>query len=785
MTNKYRANVNGKALSMRNEISIVLLLMAVALSVCTRISRRSNRSMGTSVGMLLGALIFPVVGNLIIIASRVRALSTVGSYIYFVGMDLVMFALLRFTLEYCRLSWPGRWIRTVVHCLLIADAAQLLLNPLFGHAFSIEMVLVSGEPYYRLMPHAGQALHRLVDYGIFFAVLVVFFVEMVRAPRLYFERYAVIFFSMAVVGVWETFYIFSRSPIDQSMVGFGAFGLMVFYFALYYRPVRLLDRMLANIASELPQALFFFDAADRCVWANRPGRQLAALENGDYEPGVDRLRAMFEGISLDVDDWNEERVLGADEAARYYALEKHAVTDRKGRKVGSFLSVRDDTEQKRAMMREAYSATHDSLTGLYTREYLYIRVRQTIRNDPDTVYNVCYLDVDDFKMINDVFGHAFGDYALRCIADSMRNNLPKGCLYGRLGGDIFGMCIPDALFDLKRSEALVSGIEVKRDNIVHQMVLHQGVYRVTERDLDVSVMFDRAHMAQETIKGDYKKHVAVYDDAMRERVLWEQRISAELQDALAQRQICVYLQAMVDISGAVVGAEALVRWNHPTQGLLTPGAFVPVFEKNGMIADMDKYMWRSACEILARWQREGHDDLFISINVSPKDFYFMDVEAELKDIVAEYGISPSRLRVEITETVMMTDNENRIEILNALRAAGFLVEMDDFGSGYSSLNMLKDMPVDIVKIDMVFLKKARDEARAQTILQNIMKLTGDLQIASLTEGVETEKQYEMLSHMGCKMFQGYYFARPMTVERFEQRYVWNREGRSTDLEDRT
>lgn len=752
---------------MRNGISVLVLLLAIALGVCASVCRRSRRAIGPSVGMLVGSLILPVAGNLLIIVSRGKALATVGCYIYFVGMDIVMFTLLGFTLEYCHLSWPGKWLKRLVYLLLIVDAIQLLLNPFFGHAFSTEAITVDGGAYYRLVPYLGQSFHRIVDYGIFFAVLIVFFYKMVRSPRIYFERYSVIFLSMVLVGIWETFYIFSRSPIDRSMVGFGVFGLLVFYFALYYRPVRLLDRMLANIASEMPQALFFFDAVGRCVWVNRPGREFAHLERNYYEPAADRLRDVFGQIDLQGVGWSERRVLGEGDAARYYVLEMRALDDARGRRVGAFLSVQDDTEQQQALRREIYTATHDRLTGLYTRDHLYDRIREVIRDNPDTVYNVCYLDVNDFKMVNDVFGTDFGDYALCCIADSMREHLPEGCLFGRLGGDTFGICVPDPLFDPQFTEKMLSGFMVRFEHIVHRMVIHQGVYRVTEPELEVSVMFDRAHMAQETIKDDYKQHIAIYDDAMRQRVLWEQQISAELADALEQRQICVYLQAMVDIKGTIVGAEALVRWNHPTHGLLMPGSFVPVFERNGMIADVDKYMWRSACEVLARWQREGRDHLFISINVSPKDFYFMDVVEELKSAVREYGVNPSRLRVEITETVMMTDNENRIQILNALRAEGFLVEMDDFGSGYSSLNMLKDMPVDIVKIDMVFLNKAKDDAKAETILRNIMKLTGDLGISSLTEGVETEDQYEMLSRMGCKLFQGYYFARPMPVDKFE------------------
>ena len=750
---------------MRSRIAIVVLVLTLALAACAIIARRSRKSNASSVALLLGALIPPVIGNLIIISSTAKGLSTVGCYIYFLGMDLVMYALLEFTLKYCNLSWPSRMVQRLVYSLLAIDSIQLLCNPLFHHAFDTEPIMVDGAAYYRLIPYFGQTFHRVVDYGIFFAVLIAFFLKMRSVPRVYYERYSVIFFTMVFTGLWETYYIFSRTPIDRSMIGFGVFGLLVFYFSLYYRPVRLLERMLANIASQMQEALFFFDALGRCVWANKPG--IALTGTNDYEQCAEALKRIFGEMAIEGSEWVSRRVVNTNGQAKYYALEEHTMTDPKNRLMGMFLSVRDETEQQLALQREIYNATHDNLTGLYTREHLFERIRETLDSAGDTHHFICYLDVKDFKMLNDVFGKSFGDYALQCIARSLREHMPEGSLYGRLSGDTFGMCIPAPLFNADAARMLVSGFVVQRDNITHTLLMHQGIYEVTEPELDVSVMFDRAHMALMTIKGDYKRHVAFYDAGMREQVLWDQQLSSQLEGALREGQIRPYLQAIVDSDGTVVGAEALVRWIHPVHGFLSPAMFVPIFERNGMIADMDRHMWRYACETLQRW----HNDLFISINISPKDFYFMDVVAELQKIVGEYSIEPSRLRVEITETVMMQDNENRIDILNHLKQLGFLVEIDDFGSGYSSLNMLKDLPVDVFKIDMLFLRQTQKDDRGQTILRNMMNLTNDLGLSSLTEGVETEAQFNMLQAMGCKLFQGYYFSKPVPVDQFEKTFL--------------
>jgi EAL domain-containing protein (putative c-di-GMP-specific phosphodiesterase class I) len=288
-------------------------------------------------------------------------------------------------------------------------------------------------------------------------------------------------------------------------------------------------------------------------------------------------------------------------------------------------------------------------------------------------------------------------------------------------------------------------------------------------------MYDRAVLALEGIKDDYHYHTAWYDHSMRDSVVKNRQIAEELSAAIEGGQILPWLQPIVNREGETVGAEALVRWNHPEEGLRSPVQFIPVLERNGMIAVLDRFIWRKACEILARWKREGKS-LFLSVNISPRDFYLLDVPAEMNQLVNEFGIDPARLRLEITETMMMGDTDAQLDILRQLQKAGFCIEMDDFGSGYSSLNLLREMPVDVLKIDMVFLQEAGENSRAETILNEVITMAGKLGITSLTEGVETKKQYDSLMEMGCLLYQGYYFARPMPMKEFEQ-YAFGR-GRS-------
>ena len=752
---------------MREVFAIIYILLIVLLGLFGVISKKSSKAIGKAVSYLLFTFIVPIAGNLILVLSENELLSTIGSYTYFIGMDLMAFSLFDFTLSYCNIPWRHNKKIYFIYTLLTIDVLQYFFNPFFGHAFGMEAITVDGSLYYRLVPYLGQTFHRIAVYIAFITSLGIFIYKTIRVPRIYAEKYYVILFTMVLAGIWQSYYIFSRTPIDRSMMGLAVCGMLIFYFSLFYRPFRLLDRMLANIASKMSEAIFFFDASKRCIWANSNGCKLLEVRADNLEHVNQRLFAMFDDLGVGQDNWSSKQSVGSGKGTQYFTLDKHIVTDAKNKKIGYFLSIQDNTEEILKHQQEIYEATHDKLTGLFTKEHLFNQIKNKVSSETETSYSIAYLDIKDFKMTNDIFGNEVGDSVLKRVANWIRENATKEWIFGRLSGDAFGICYPTGSVRLDVVEQRLSKFVISNGSIDQHILMHVGIYNVTDPSIDISIMFDRAHLALTTIKNEFNVHIAIYDDNMRDQVLWNQKISTELEAAIENRQVVPYLQPIVDNKGTIIGAEALVRWIHPEEGFLPPFKFIPVFEKNGMIAQVDKYIWRSACEIISSWKGDKAN-LFISVNISPKDFYFMDVYAEIKALVEEFKIEPSRLRIEITETVMMTEAESRMAILSKFRESGFIVEMDDFGSGYSSLNQLKDMPLDVLKIDMKFLSKAEDNHRAETILRNVLRLSSDLGLFSLTEGVETEDQYKRLNEMGCNLFQGYYFAKPMAVADFEK-----------------
>ena len=758
---------------MRLAYGILFLVIIVAMAVCTRIARRSGKRIGFTAASLLAPLILPVAGNMIIIMSGNRILSLIGCYLYYLGLDVSIAALLHFSYVYCQIPNTRKWPRNTAYVLLLADVIQLALNPFVHHAFTVTEIEVDGFPYYKMIPFAGQQFHRAVCYLLLAGVIVLFIVRLIRAPRLQAEKYWGILFALILVAAWETAYIFSGIPIDRSMIGFGVFGLLIFYFSLYYRPMRLLDRMLAGVVSEQKDPLFFFDDAKKCIWMNTAGRRFLNLDEHETDRAGKALESVFGSRHPGDAGWEDQLTMNLGGETRYITLTKQPLTDSRGKTDGFYIHIRDLTDEQREAAQELYDARHDRLTGLYNRDYMYERTREALTKNPDEPYVVYWLEVTDLRTINDLYGVAFGDLALRCVAEWLRNGgdfLGSSTVYGRLNGDSFGVCVPEKHFSQEWLEEQLAGFTVREDTREHRVLIHVGVYRLTDRNLETSVMYDRAMLAMENIKDDYHFHVLWYNDSMREKVMWNQRISGELNAALAEGQLRPWLQPIVDRDGKTIGAEALVRWVHPEEGIRAPYTFISVFEKNGMIADVDRYIWRKSCEILARWKQKGKD-LFISVNISPKDFYLLDVPAELKRLVREYSVDPAALRLEITESMMMNDAEKQLEILKTLQEAGFCIEMDDFGSGYSSLNLLREMPVDVLKIDMVFLRQAGQNPRAETIIRQIIAMARELGITSLTEGVETKEQYDGLMEMGCELYQGYYFAKPMPAEEFERAYL--------------
>lgn len=740
---------------------LYICLIMIQLFCCIK-AYKSDKPIGKYTSFVNASIILPIVGNIIIIMSENKHISYLGYLLYYIGMTFVMLSLVVFTNVYCKgvdeYSKNKHSKPYFLYVLVIIDIIQLLIGDMFHHIVSLEPTMLDGKILYSDVPKVGLTFHRIADYFILVCIVLIYFISIYKTSKLYREKYVLLLIILVASAVAQFIYIQNRKIIDHAIIFHAILGGVIFYLSIIHRPLRLLDAMLSNIISDMNDAVYVFDNTHRCVWVNEQGMNLLELKDSSLKEVKDTLFEKFKNITNKGDSWTENRVVGK----KYYILEKKSVKAERGKLAGSMLIIKDDTKRHLAVEREVYDSRHDSLTGIYNMKYLYSRISNQLAYT-DEEYVLLYLNIKSFKLINENFGKTYGDVVLIELANWIRNNVSDG-LYGRLVSDTFGICILKKDFDEDFYIRELSDFVVILKNVELRINIHIGVYEVLNRSMDVSVMFDRAHLAISNVEEKYKTVVKYYDEKIRNEMLEEQRLVSDFPVAIKYDHIIPYLQPIVDEKGKVVGAEALARWNHSEMGFLPPYKFIPLFEKNGLITQLDMHIWEQACKILNEWKKLNLD-LFISINISPKDFYFTDVVSVIVKLIKKYDIEPRKLRIEITETAMMSNPEERIDILNKFRDAGFIVEMDDFGSGYSSLNTLKDMPVDLLKIDMKFLSKDNDE-RANIIIKNIINLTNDLDIVSLTEGVETKEQFEGLLAMGCELFQGYYFSKPMPVEEF-------------------
>ena len=420
--------------------------------------------------------------------------------------------------------------------------------------------------------------------------------------------------------------------------------------------------------------------------------------------------------------------------------------------------------QVEAAAQEAYRCRMetDELTGLLNKEGFYRRGREFLEKHSEADARIVYINIENFKLVNDLFGEDAGDGFLKFIGLELEK------IFGRI--DIVS-CRYEAdhfvILTLDNEDRIQAKINhfcnrIRDYYLKTTVEISAGIYEIRDRSKSLRIMCDRAHLAAESIKKNHMIQVAVYDDTHRKKLIQEQMIINELDDALKEKQFKAFFQPKYDMcTDRVIGAEALVRWEHPEKGLLPPGIFIPVLEKNGYIAKVDLYIYEETCIFLKKCMDEGIPLHPVSVNLSRVGFYNPNLFQTLCEIAERYQIPRKYLELEITETAYAIDSEMIFSVVEKLRQGGFRILMDDFGSGYSSLNMLKEAPVDEIKLDMRFLSAADPYGRAEEILHMIITMGNDMKLSIIAEGVETEQQKVMLQWFGCNKAQGYFYARPM------------------------
>ncbi|MDD3362364.1 MAG: EAL domain-containing protein [Hespellia sp.] len=428
-----------------------------------------------------------------------------------------------------------------------------------------------------------------------------------------------------------------------------------------------------------------------------------------------------------------------------------------------------EQEMKEMLSKLQYRMKWDVLTGIYNRQGFYHASAEMRAHDKGTPYVIAVWNIDHFKVVNELFGNAVGDQVLIHFAEILKENIPEGSgVFGRLEADRFATCAPKAFYEKtheRMKQYITKGIQ--GEVVDYPIYVHIGLYNVEDITESIGTMCDRAKLALQSIKTNAIKRSCCYTAEMSDQLYRDQKLVNEFDAALKNKQFYFLLQPVVDtVSGEVVSAEALVRWEHPDRGHISPGEFIPTFERNGYITELDFFVWEEVCRFLHENEENGFSNVPISINMSRKHFLMGNPKEKLISLLEKYKVPHEMLKLEITESAYIEHPEQILLAIKELQEQGFIILMDDFGSGYSSLNMLKDAPVDILKIDMAFMVGIKDSTRGSDILHSVVDMTKRIDMQTVAEGVETKEQYRLLKNMGCDTIQGYYFSKPLLPDDF-------------------
>ncbi len=701
----------------------------------------------------------------------------VAGLFYEVFLALVeweIFLLFLFVCDFTRLIRFPFPVMLGMIAFLAVSLGLHILNAFNGNLFEMVEFPILGGVYFMGPPASPLFFFRVGVCAVFsLGSVVILIMKAVNSPSIYRKKFIVVAALLIVEPAIDNFVNLTQSITVLSGLLYGIIGVFIAYYLLDYGRAQLVGQMLSVTVDDISSGMLCFDNDGNCIYHNRKAAQLFELGNDNPYGLMEYLKERFNGLDFaNAEDTVRTDTFEIDGVNHYFDTAYKKLFDKKHNFLGFYLILTDKTKNVTDLKTEQYKASHDNLTAIFNKEGFEARVKELLEAEPDVPRVIVCSNIKDFRMINELFGSKAADGVLVNIARQLIKNCSgTDSIPARLENDRFALCIrkdrySDELFnDVAQKVVRVPG------NEYYKVFCYIGVYDITDPSIPVADMCEKAILAMEQIKGNFNVRVAHYNAEINDKLKKEQEVVSELKHAIENKEFTFFIQPVVDADGSSTGGEALARWVRPKKGVVPPAAFIPVFERTGFITVLDKYIWERACETLKQWQNIGVTDKYLSVNISPRDFYYVDVYNTLTLMVQKYGIEPRNLRLEISEAAIMADVENRTALIKQLRTFGFMVAMDEFGKQNISLGAIKDIPLDAIKIDMTCLKDSQNDSKSKEILKSVLDLSKQLDFKAITMGIETQEQMDSLVEMGAELFQGYFFAKPMSVEDFEKEYM--------------
>ena len=695
--------------------------------------------------------------------------------LFFIGTDWLAMSMFFFGLEYTGNSIKHKKSFFIIFfSLCLIDSILLLINNFTHHMFDlVTMDSRLGLQFWGNAFKWPHYIHLGICYVMVSLTFVFFIISSLKAASAYKIKYLGILIAYFIVIMLNMISYSTNTSVDISVFLYSALAGFCWYYTSYSFPNSLLNQSLRAVNETISDALVCFDIYGHCIYANKVAKGIFTKDGKFsrkraevYRKNCLDLMGISEGpFSIDREDFTIDGQL------HHFSVEfQKEYLD--NAEIGSCIKMFDNTKEVNDFLNEKYIATHDELTGLLNREGFFEAVDKVVYESGTDDYLMLASNIKDFKLINELFGEKLGDSVL--IKQSHLFNgedAASSAIYARISDDKFGLYIKKSEFSIQKMKEKIIELQQLTKSSIYQLHILIGIYELKGQIENAQSMYDKAVMAISNNVNDYTEIFAYYDSILMEKLLNEKNIEKDFLSAIEKNQIEMYLQPIINTKNNTYGAEALVRWSHPLRGLMLPDDFIAVLEKNGQIYHLDEFIWEQAVSKLCEWDKKGNKECYISVNVSRYDNYYIDVYKSLTLLVEKYKIQPSRLHIEITEDFLMADFVKYADLVMKFKEYGFIVVIDNFGFGHSSLNMLKDFDADVLKIDRSLLSQAAVDKRSQIILEEILNMARLLNVEIVGLGVESREQYDILNEGKCHSFQGNYISEPLSIYEFENRFI--------------
>ena len=659
------------------------------------------------------------------------------------------------------------FIKEFYFILCFIDSVLLLANARVNVFFDLVPAYTKARFFYWGIKYTYRfGFHKLVCAILSFSSLALLISSIAKAPSYNKVKYVTILTSESLVLIANYIFNSLALPLNISLLMLVASSIFIANYVNKDFSAPVLIGPLSAITESINDIIFCYDSSENLIYANSAAKNVFKKSNDNLENFAKEFRQNFlknrpSELSLKLENGEE----------RYYITEYKDFFISNSN-IGSYLRLQDKTKETLESRRKNYIATHDLLTGHFNRSGFFKKMQEALyQNTFKNPILIC-TNIKDFKLINTIYSEQVGDSVLQNQTEVMKR-LPghRKSIIGRIADDKFAILMEKQDFDKDIFEEVFNEVSCIIEKTLYNIQIVAGIYEIYDKKDTIQSIYDKAKISLDAIKDSDNQIFSFYNPSMMEKMLKEKDIVNDFEKSLNEKQFSIQLQPVIDNDGNVLGAESVVRWNNPKYENLTPSSFLDVLERTSLIYKLDVYVWELVAKKLHEWKERGFSDRFISVNVSSKDKFFIDIIKTFSELIKKYDISPQNFKVEIRETAMLENPEKTIAIFSQLKKLGIKVYIDNFGTGFSSLNVLKDFIADGIKMDTSFLSESKVSGKNKIILQTMISMSSNLGMEFIAKGVESENQMLALSKMDCKLFQGFYFSKPLPVKTYEAKYL--------------